>query len=225
MTTATASLDPASRIPPDTAAPGWRDWRAWRILRRGWPWLAAAASGLCLTLGLEPWNQEWICWVALTPLIAAIWADDPGASASPGAPAAKRRWYARLRPRVPRERWARGFLLGYVTGLIFYWTAFAWLTEVTEPGWFILGFYMALYPALFGWFVATVARPWRAQPATEDPAPVRMRPAARMFVLNPAPASRSPLLRSRWNLLFAFLGASAWTAQEWLRGWVFTGWG
>ncbi len=223
MTAATASLDPVPRVPPVATLPGWRGHGAWRVLARWWPWLAAVASGLLLTLGLEPWNQEWVCWVALTPLIAAVWADGrPPGPVLP--PASRRRWYARLRPRVPRERWARGFFLGYVTGIIFYWTAFYWLTQVTEPGWFILGFYMALYPALFGWFVATVARPWSPPAGAVDAGAVR-RPAARMFVLNPAPASRSPLLRSRWNLVFAFLGASAWTAQEWLRGLVFTGFG
>ena len=218
MTTAT------TRPAPATPALPWRDQRAVRTLARWWPWLAAVASGLLLTVGLEPWNQEWACWVALMPLIAAVWADGGMTGLVPPGVGGKRRWYARLRPRVPRERWARGFFLGYVTGLTFYWAAFCWLTEVTGPGWFILGFYMGLYPALFGWFVATVARPWKS-PATAGDTAVRLRPSAGWFVFNPAPASGSPLLRSRWNLVFAFLGASAWTAQEWLRGWLLTGWG
>ncbi len=228
MTAATAPHNPAPRAPRTMVPPRWREGWAWLALRRWWPWLAAVTSGGLLTLGLEPWNQEWVCWVALTPLIAAIWAHERVTMPVP-PPAAPtgvwRHWSRRLRPRVPRERWARGFLLGYTTGLAFYWTAFYWLTQVTEPGWFILGFYMALYPALFGWFVATVARPWAAPPAPAGPAPAWTRPVARLFVLNPAPAGRSPLLRSRWNLVFAFLGASAWTTQEWLRGLVFTGWG
>ena len=215
-----------TRPAPATPALPWRDRRAVRVLARWWPWLAAVASGLLLTAGLEPWNQEWACWVALMPLIAAVWANGGVADPVPLGVGGKRRWYARLRPRMPRERWARGFFLGYVTGLTFYWTAFCWLTEVTGPGWFILGFYMGLYPALFGWFVATVARPWKAPVAApERHASIRDHAFGRRFVFNPAPASLSPLLRSRWNLLLAFLGASAWTAQEWLRGWLLSGFG
>src|SRR5437588_251039 len=36
---------------------------------------------------------------------------------------------------------------------------------------------------------------------------------------------RSPWTKSANNLLLAFLLAAAWAAQEWLRGWVFSGWG
>jgi apolipoprotein N-acyltransferase len=36
---------------------------------------------------------------------------------------------------------------------------------------------------------------------------------------------RSPWTKSTNNLLLAFLAAAAWTTQEWLRGWVFSGWG
>ncbi len=38
-------------------------------------------------------------------------------------------------------------------------------------------------------------------------------------------APRSAWTRSTNNLLLAFVLASAWAAQEWLRGWVFSGWG
>jgi apolipoprotein N-acyltransferase len=40
-----------------------------------------------------------------------------------------------------------------------------------------------------------------------------------------APSSRSPWIRSTNNLLLAFLVAAAWVTQEWLRGWVFSGFG
>jgi apolipoprotein N-acyltransferase len=39
------------------------------------------------------------------------------------------------------------------------------------------------------------------------------------------PLPRSAWTRSTNNLLLALLLASAWTTQEWLRGWVFSGWG
>ena len=36
------------------------------------PWLAAVLSGLLLTLCFPRWDQGWVCWIALTPLISAI---------------------------------------------------------------------------------------------------------------------------------------------------------
>ena len=40
-----------------------------------------------------------------------------------------------------------------------------------------------------------------------------------------AASPRSPWTRSTNNLLLAFLLAAAWATQEWLRGWVFSGFG
>jgi len=40
-----------------------------------------------------------------------------------------------------------------------------------------------------------------------------------------APPLRSPWTKSANNLVLAFLLAAAWTTQEWLRGWIFSGWG
>lgn len=156
-------------------------------IRAAWPWFAAVASGVLLTACFAPWNQAWLCWLALTPLTTAIW--------FPGQPIAA----AGRGLRFPA--WTRGFALGYTTGLVFFWAAFYWLTEVTGIGWFILAFYMALYPAVWGAFVSGVAN------AAPDPADFRR------------------YLRSRWNLWFAFLGASCWTGLEWVRGWMFSGFG
>jgi apolipoprotein N-acyltransferase len=41
----------------------------------------------------------------------------------------------------------------------------------------------------------------------------------------PRPSPRSPWMRSRTNLTLALFIAAAWTTTEWLRGWVFSGWG
>ena len=186
---------------------------------RGW-WLLAAAllSGGLLTLCFAPWNQEWLCWLALTPLVAALWSlreDDVNA----GAGATGRFAWVR---RLAGKRWARGFALGYVAGLIFFWCAFYWLAQVTGVGWFILQFYMALYVAAWGCFMATIARPWKGKPI--EP-PARGISAVQSVFRTPQPATSSPLLRSRWNLWFAFLGAAAWTGLEWVRGWMFSGFG
>ncbi|MCX6968015.1 MAG: apolipoprotein N-acyltransferase [Verrucomicrobia bacterium] len=130
-----------------------------------WPWLAAILSGLLLTLcfpSFPGWEQGWLCWVALTPLIAAVWFGGGG---------------------IPRA-----LQLGYLAGLIFFWGVFSWLTTVSGLGWFLLPFYLALYPAAWAAFLC----------------------AAR--------GDAGDFTRSGANLRLALLGAAAWVALEWLRG-------
>jgi len=164
-----------------------------------WPWLAAICSGLLYTGCFSPFNLTWLCWIALTPLIAAI-------------------WFSGRESRLP---WLRNLLLGYAAGLAFFWTAFSWLTTVTVLGWFVLAFYMAIYFALWAWFCGLVRpRGTKTQSVATtkwDEMLVQARSAA-------APP-QSPWTKSTNNLLLAFVLAAAWTTQEWLRGWVFSGWG
>ena len=201
-------------------------------LRAMWPWLAALASGVSLVMCLEPWNQQWLCWLALTPLLTAVWFGEPErrsvlvppvGKAVASLPDWRRRWQRLSRgPRVVlRGPGARGFALGYVAGLVFFWGAFYWLWEVTPPGWFILAFYMGLYPAVWGAFMATVGRP---DPALRPSGPATAVERLRLSDTKDF-ASASPFLRSRWNLWFAFLAAASWTALEWVRGWMFSGFG
>ena len=167
-------------------------------LLRFWPWLAAISSGLLYTGCFAPFNFTWLCWIALTPLIAAIW----------------------FQSEKVRLRWLHHLLLGYVTGLTFFWTAFSWLTTVTVLGWFVLQFYMATYFGLWAWFCGLV----RPQEKARESSPTKwdqMLAQAR----SAAPPSRSPWIKSTNNLLLALLLAAAWVTQEWLRGWVFSGFG
>src|SRR5438046_1329472 len=85
-----------------------------------WPWLAAITSGLLYTGCFAPFNFTWLCWIAVTPLIAAVW----------------------FSGKESRHRWLHNLLLGYVTGLTFFWTAFFLLTTVTVLGWFVLLHYI-----------------------------------------------------------------------------------
>ncbi len=265
----------AIRLPlPVIRATGDARSRWWRV----WPWAAALSSGGLLVFCLEPWNQEWLCWLALTPLLAAVWFA-PNASPSPhtanpstslerelpsrlmrqqrqgwarwfllitplfttvwffpaklpspdsaGAPVNRLRRFRAWLGRCWRQRVVRCFLLGYLCGLVYIWGAFYWLTTVTVPGWFILGPYMACYPALWSVFVGTLA--WPGPLATPAATGTSWRGertgGSGLFVWNPLPASGSPLLRSRWNLWFAFLAAAAWVGLEWVRGWLFSGFG
>ncbi len=165
---------------------------------RAWPWLAAICSGLLYTGCFAPFNLTWFCWIALTPLIAAIL----------------------FSGKESRHPWLRNLALGYVTGLTFFWTALSWLTTVTILGWFVLQFYMAIYFALWAWFCGLL-RPREARRQLSAGKWDQMLAEARSTAVLP----RSPWTKSTNNLLFAFLLAAAWATQEWLRGWIFSGWG
>ena len=163
-----------------------------------WPWLAAICSGFLYAACFPPFNLTWFCWIALTPLIAAIWFS--GAES--------------------RHPWLRNLLLGYVAGLTFFWIVFSWLTTVTILGWFVLEFYMAIYVAIWALFCGLV-RPRPKINRAGSSKWEQMLSQARTSVTPPP----SPWTRSTNNLRLALLLAAAWTTLEWLRGWIFSGFG
>lgn len=125
--------------PADSPAPGSTASSARRIPK----WLlpsfgAALLSGILLALAYPPWGQDWLAWIALTPLLATLWL----------APRAQGRWeHLRLAG------------LGATTGATFFLISLFWVTEVTVPGWIALSLYCAIYPALFSWIVGMALRP------------------------------------------------------------------
>jgi len=102
-----------------------------------WPWLAAALSGVLLTLCFPPWNQGWLCWIALIPLLAAVFA--------------------------PGGAWRRA-ALGYLAGFLFFATTFWWLGSLAalyRNPWLLsipalLALYMGLFFAFWAWFVGAL---------------------------------------------------------------------
>jgi apolipoprotein N-acyltransferase len=146
---------------------------------RFWPWLAAAASGLFCTACLPPFNQSWLCWIAITPLIAAVWFSGENS----------------------RRRWLRNLLLGYIAGIFFFTGGFSWLGALGDLYQnfflhglsFLLSLYLGLYFAFWAWFCGLIK-----------------------------PKS---FISSGRNLLVAFVGAAAWATHEWIRGWLFSGFG
>ena len=109
---------------------------------RLWPWLAAILSGLLYAGCFAPFDQAWLCWIALIPLLAVIWFTGENS----------------------KRRWLRDLSLGYVAGLAFFWTVFSWLRTVTVPGLVLVGLYMALYVALWSW-ICGLLRPSLRRPA------------------------------------------------------------
>jgi apolipoprotein N-acyltransferase len=144
-----------------------------------WPWLAAIISGLLCTACFPPFNVTWLCWIALTPLIAAIWFS--GANA--------------------KHRWLRNLLLGYLAGLVFFSAAFSWLgslgilfqSSALRGLSFLLALYLGMHFAFWSWFTGLIVP--------------------------------KHFLSSGRNLLVAFLAAGAWITHEWVRGWLFSGFG
>jgi apolipoprotein N-acyltransferase len=176
-----------------------------RILRP-WPWLAAICTGFLYAACFPPFDQEWLCWIALTPLLAAIWFSNQDS----------------------KRQWLRNLSLGYLAGVSFFWTTFFWLRTVTLPGMILVGAYMAIYIALWSWICGLL------RPKLRPPRPAsrwnlqRSKPqlaTADSTEGNESPLRRSPWLSSTNNLRLAFLLASVWVAQEWLRSVVLSGWG
>jgi apolipoprotein N-acyltransferase len=153
--------------------------RTARRLTNLWPWFAVTLSGLLGVFCFAPFNQSWLCWIALAPLIAAIWFSGENS----------------------KRRWLRNLLLGYVAGIVFFTGTFAWLGSLGilfGNFWLrglslLLSIYLGLYFAFWAWFIG---------------------------LLRPR-----DFLSSTRNLLIAFLAAGAWAALEWIRGWLFTGFG
>jgi apolipoprotein N-acyltransferase len=174
--------------------------------RKFWPWLAAVLSGVLATICFAPFEQTWVCWLALTPLLAAVWFS--GAES--------------------KRRWLRDLFLGYVAGVVFFWGVFSWLHTVTVPGMILVGLYMGAYFAIWSW-IAGLVRPREALPEQSDrqsgsPRDESVRLADKMPDFQ-MPDARSPWLSSAHNLGLALVLASAWVWLEWVRSWMFSGWG
>src|SRR6266567_6566484 len=179
-----------------------------------WPWLAAICSGLLCVACFPPFNQNWLCWIALTPLIAAVWFSGQNS----------------------KRRWLRDLSLGYVAGVIFFTAAFSWLGALGtlyDNFWLhslslLLSIYLGLNFAFWSWFCGLLRPPVAATvPAADAGARQVANKWSAMLerARRTAPAPQSPWLRSTSNLRLAFLLACAWVAHEWLRGWLFTGFG
>ncbi len=89
------------------------------------PWFSAIFSGVLLFLCFVPYDQDWLVWLALVPLLTTAWFGNlPG--------------------------WKR-FTAGWFCGVFFFGMTFFWLGKVTMAGWLGLTLYLAIYPGAWTW--------------------------------------------------------------------------
>ncbi len=137
----------------------------------------AVTSGLLMAGLFPPFGVSAMVWVAVVPLLAALWS-----------------------VQGKRAGW-RGFGLGWLAATVSSGVQFSWVAVVSPPGAVILAMYLGLFGGLFGSFAATLGNPWRG--AADE-------------------GSAAGLRRS---LRVAFCTAALWAGLEWLRSWLFTGFG
>ncbi len=116
-----------------------------------------------------------------------------------------------------RAGW-KGFGYGWLAGAACFLISLHWLSEVSWVGWLVVACYLALYPALWGMFAATWGNPWRERGVAEEDRIARK-------VREKSGSGGGPLRDSLLSMGFAFAVAGFWCGGEWLRGWVFTGFG
>ena len=137
--------------------------------------LAIVLSGLMVAALVPPFSYAGLAWLCLIPLLIALWT------------------------LKGKHRAKKGFLIGYLVGVISFGIQVSWLSTVSWLGPIVLASYLALFFGAFGAFAATLGNPWnRSEEISESP------------------------FR---NLFTAFTHATVWAGLEWLRSWLFTGFG
>ena len=99
-------------------------------IRRFSSWIGAALTGLLLAAAFPPLEWAGVAWVALVPLMLAVW-------------------------NVPPRR---ALALGLLGGAAFWIPSISWLRYVTIPGAVGLALYCAVYVMFFAWFFSSWCR-------------------------------------------------------------------
>jgi len=178
--------------------------------------LLVIASALLLSLAYPPVDLGILVWVWMFPLLFALWS-------GPTAPTPVKKWKRRL-------EWLKPFSLGWICGFVFFVNNLSWIRHSSRViygakgnewmGWSVelmgwgavvgLSGIIAVYWGLWAAFAATIGKPrltgmlGASKKGQNDFA---------MFGL------------SLESLRCAFLNAAAWSACEWLRGTLFSGFG
>ena len=146
----------------------------------------------------------------MTPLLSAVWFS--GANS--------------------KKRWLRDLQLGYIAGLVFFTVVFSWLSALGSlfqnlalyglPA--LLAIYLGLYLALWA-CLAGLLRPVESPDADKPPALGKWDEMLTRAGKPMPEAPGSPWLKSSTNLRLALCLAAFWVVEEWIRGWLFGGFG
>lgn len=170
-----------------------------------WPWLAAPLSGLLLAMCYPGWNISGLVWVWMLPLLPAIWRGD------------KKRY---------------GFAVAYLAGLVFWLVNLKWLWTIDATGLaaISLSAFLSLYFGLWGVLAVSVGNPWKkrepklAQAKTSGSG-IQQAIQKKQLAQKKTGMLGGALTDSISSLKFAAINAGGWVGFEWLRGWLFTGFG
>ena len=160
-------------------------------------WLAALASGAMMGILFPPFDLGGWVWVCLLPVFPVLWT-------------------------VTGRRGLKGFGFGWLAGFVASLISLQWITEVSSLGWLALSAYLACFPGAWALFLARRANPWVKStiPPSESNIERKLREKT-----GAARRERSHWKESARSLRFAFVAAACWCGLEWLRGWLFTGFG
>ncbi|MBK1827483.1 apolipoprotein N-acyltransferase [Haloferula rosea] len=159
---------------------------------------AAVVTGGIIGLLFPPFNWAGWVWVCLLPLFIAIWSAK-----------GRRGW--------------KGFGMGWLAGFVASLVSLHWLTEVTSVGWVALAAYLGIFPGVWGLLIGKWVNPWKPKEEEGKKDSAIQRKVRAKVGKAADPKSH---WRASWDsLIFAFAAASTWCGLEWLRGWLFTGFG
>ncbi len=167
------------------------------------PAAVAVVCGLLLAFCFADWNLTGLVWVWMLPLFPVLW-------------------------RGERKRY--GFALGYLTGLAFWLVNLKWIWTVSGLGAVAMAAFLALYFGIWGAIAATLGNPWRKRAGEAKNAESDKISNIQKKILEKQQGQNSGWLaatlgESGKSIKFACINAAAWVSLEWLRGWLFTGFG
>lgn len=215
-----------------------------KVMRKTWGMLAAALSGVMLAMCYPGFALDGLVWVWAIPLMAALWIrGDKNAQCG-----------NRVKWRGFGLGWLCGmvFWLINVSWLAAMGDLDGVPPAAANFAWVGLSAYLSLYFGIWGAVLASVGNPWRKsdQVTNSNKEKAQSKPKSRVDQLVEEKLRKADmksslavsgsagnstvkasgkfsggLRESLRTMRFALLAASLWVVLEWLRGWLFTGFG